>query len=339
MEMPKAIHISGTIKMELSLAQQDLSLSSADTLKNDAIYLQATPFDGTSSWFSHQATIIVVNSAPGAPTVEIQPTDAEPQEPLTCAITSPSYDPDFDNITYTYQWHLGGALQSQYTTNMIGNTTHNEQWQRIVTPSDGTVTGGVGSDSIVVADTTSPDAPVLDAIDLYRNEGTITITGTAEAGSSVQLYNNCGQTVPLAFTVPPSEPPLLYCSLSILEHPVLIMLEQQILPEIPLRTQNYISKQNFVILSMTMKLCQVLMGILVELVDDWNILAPSSSATAETVIENVITPGDEDWYVIDTSQNVGSSKLITTIPAELTTGAGSYDITVYRGDCNASSLQ
>ena len=316
------------------------SLSSSNTSKNDAIYLQARPFDGTSSGAPlNSSTLTVVNTAPGAPTVEIQPTNAEPGEPLNCEIIVDSDDPDFDNITYTYQWYLGGALQSQYTTDVIGTTTHNQQWQCIVTPNDGTVNGAAGSDSIVVADTTNPDAPVLDAINMYRNEGTITITGTAEPGSSVQIYNNCGQAAPLAFTVPPSGAFSVFTVIS-------AGTTCSYYARATDGAGNTSADSNLI----STEFCDPIDSYEVSssfngnscgnAIDDWNILAPSSNAVPEVVTGNIINPTDVDWYVIDTSSNVGSSGInYYNFQVELTTGSGSYDITVFRGDCNAASIE
>ena len=316
------------------------SLSASYTLKNDVIYLQATPFDGVDSGTPLSSSMLtVVNTAPGAPVVEIQPIDAEPGEPLTCAIIAPSADPDFDNVLYTYQWYLGGIWQSQYTTNLINNTTNNEQWQCIVTPNDGTVDGTVGSDSIVVADITNPDAPVLDAIDLYRNEGTITITGTAESGSSVQLYNDCGQSTPLAFTVPSSGSFSVILTIGFGTSCSYYATATDLAGNTSADSNN-----------ISTEFCDPVDSYEVSpsfdgdtcgaSIDDWNILGSSASATAETVTGNIITPGEEDWYVVDTSQAVISSGInYYNFQADLTTGSASYEITVYRGDCTSGSLQ
>ena len=318
------------------------SLSSSATAKGDIIFLQATAYDGVASGTIHSSNALtVVNSAPEAPQIEVQPTNAEPEDNLSCVVTVGSYDADGDTVTYSYQWYLNGFQQVSLTTNTVGSayTANNDQWSCLVTPHDGTITGASDSDSQVVADSTSPDAPLLDAIDLYRNNGTITITGTAEADSNIQLYSDCGQVMPLPFLTPSSGSFVVIISITQGTSCTYYATATD-------QAGNTSSSSN----DISSEFCDPVDSYELSSSFDGNacsssidvlsILAPSSNATAEMITGNIITPGDVDWYVIDTSQTTLSSGTnYYNFQVNVISGSAAYDIAVYRGDCTSGALQ
>jgi len=85
-------------------------------------------------------TITDVNRPPSAPAIEITPTQPTTNDDLSCAVTSPSIDPDGDTITYEYEWYLDGAPQPDLTNSVVVPrelTSRGQTWTCVVTPSDG----------------------------------------------------------------------------------------------------------------------------------------------------------------------------------------------------------
>lgn len=330
------------------------TLPSTATNKGDIIYLRVTPTDGTNSGNAvNSNSISVQNAAPSQPTVEIQPTDAEPDEALTCTIVAASTDADGDSITYSYQWYLNGTLMPGFTTNMIppNTTNHNDLWSCSATPSDGSTVGSAGSDVQTVADTTAPNAPVLNTILPYRNTGTVTITGTAEPLSDILLYRSCSNPNPngsnglstattiannsgvfsVTITMTMGDDCEYYATATDAYNNV-SPTSNTLYSEYCNPVDSYeISSNN----GHTGNSCS-------DAVDMWNILNTSISNAAGNGIAitgNIISAGDEDWYVIDTAQTTSGGINYYNFQVDISTGAGSYDISVYRGSCAASSLQ
>jgi hypothetical protein len=320
------------------------SLGSTATTKGDVIYLEVTPFDGTDSGASVTSNIASVqNTPPSAPVVEIQPIDAEPEDNLECIILTPSLDPDGDSITYTYEWYLGGVLNPNLTSSIVSNTMtiHNDIWTCTVTPNDGIVDGNAGSDSQTVADQTAPDAPVLDAIDQYTNRSTMTITGSAEPLALITLFLDC-DTGLTTTTTQVSSTGVFSITINIASGDSCEYYAKATDSFGNISVSSNVLNSEYCSIVDTYEISALFNGnTCAAAIDDWIILSDTNiSANTINVSGNVLDPADEDWYVIDTSQTSISSGINNyNFQVDISAGAGSYDMLVYRGDCTAGSLE
>ncbi len=139
-------------------------VSSADHLagatdfdRGQGVYVVATPTDGEATGPSAtSATVTILDSAPGAPGVEITPSDPLAGDDLVCAVTTPATDPDGDPITgYTYAWDRDGtSFAGATTTSAPGDTVDGadvvdfHSWTCSVTASDGLESGLAGTDVV-----------------------------------------------------------------------------------------------------------------------------------------------------------------------------------------------
>ena len=140
--------------------------------KNNTIFAEITPNDGSADGavFS-TASITITNTAPQAPTIEIQPSSAtEGLDNLTCAVTIASLDEDGDTSTYTVEWYNNGNMfTSTNTTNITGDTVpasstaKDEVWECIVTPNDGTDDGPSTAASITILENCDFDGDGFDS--------------------------------------------------------------------------------------------------------------------------------------------------------------------------------
>ena len=105
-----------------------------------------------------------VNGLPSAPVLSITPDPASTSDGLTVVIGTDSVDPEGSTIAYSYEWLLGGAVQSAHTTSQLpaSATAKGEQWSVRVTPNDGISDGAVGSASITIQNT----APTLSGLSI-----------------------------------------------------------------------------------------------------------------------------------------------------------------------------
>ena len=87
-----------------------------------------------------------VNGLPSQPVISITPDPADTNDALTVSIVTPSTDPEGTAVNYSYEWLMGGAVQSAYTSSTVPftATNKNEQWTVRVTPNDGIADGPVG---------------------------------------------------------------------------------------------------------------------------------------------------------------------------------------------------
>ena len=99
------------------------------------------------------------NHAPFAPSVAITPSLPATGDDLSCVITTPSTDPDGDEVSYSYQWYKDEELQSELTSNIVGaeHTNVGEVWKCVVTPNDGTEDGESARAEVTIHSEPSPD--------------------------------------------------------------------------------------------------------------------------------------------------------------------------------------
>ncbi len=124
----------------------------------DSVYVRVTPSDGTTSGSAvDSSAATVINSAPAAPVVSIDPEDPEEAlDDLVCMIDTASTDADGDTVTYTFTWTVDGGAYSgatdTSTTSTVdaAETATGDVWLCSATPNDGTTSGSAGTDSVTV---------------------------------------------------------------------------------------------------------------------------------------------------------------------------------------------
>lgn len=85
-----------------------LNLATAGNGDNgDTVTVTVTPFDGTASGTPESDSASVGNAAPSISSVTINQSSPHTTDILTVAVVAS--DPDFDTLTYTYQWRKGGV--------------------------------------------------------------------------------------------------------------------------------------------------------------------------------------------------------------------------------------
>jgi hypothetical protein len=151
--------------------------------KDQVVTVDVTPEDGTEAGETVTAGPIVVdNTPPSTPDVEIDPSAPEPGEDLSCDLVSLSTDIDGDTLTYSTRWYLDGAATTHSSTVLSGTfTEHDDHWECEVTPNDGDDNGPSATDSVVVNDLTNPDPPQFDEETIFSNDDSRTLSGDCEA--------------------------------------------------------------------------------------------------------------------------------------------------------------
>ena len=154
-----------------------------------------TPFDGTDYGAPVTSnTVTVGNSAPGAPVIEIQPDPANTGDSLTAVIITDSVDAEGDTVTYTFAWAQNGTAMPTLATAQVdaSNTTRADTWSVEVTPNDGTSSGPIGTDDIVISNT----PPEVATVTLSPDPATISDTMDCAEGV---LSDSDGDTVTISY--------------------------------------------------------------------------------------------------------------------------------------------
>ncbi len=155
------------------------------------------------------------NKPPGAPAVNIEPTEPGTSDNLEAVLTSPSVDDNAkDTISYTYAWFQDGQERSDMREANIPATltSKGEVWEVVVTPSDGKIDGESASAETTIVNTApsaevelSPAAPTADqaleatavGTDVDDDNVTFAYTWTVDGVES----SHAGDTVPAIDTV------------------------------------------------------------------------------------------------------------------------------------------
>lgn len=165
--------------------------------KGDSVHAVGTPTDGTTDGASvTTAAVTVLNSAPSAPVVYIDPADPTESDDLVCVVDTPSVDADGDSIFYAVSWEKNGVSWTGATSTdtMAGDTISSadtvgeEEWSCYVTPTDGSAIGDFGDDVVEVLP--AQRVYYIDAVDLLNAGGTCSgysddyrqVTGGLELG-------------------------------------------------------------------------------------------------------------------------------------------------------------
>ena len=184
---------TGTFVLDPSVST--MSYPSGKTKKHDLLYVEVTPFNEFGDGATHSTPVVEIeNSPPEQPAIALDPASPEPDNNVQALILTGSYDPDGDDVTYTYEWYVNG-LDAGYTTNVLPAEALNngDTVEVIVTPNDGEEDGPSISASSIASDVTPPDAPVINTPEAYRNEDEWTLSGTCEAGSTLDF--SCADSI------------------------------------------------------------------------------------------------------------------------------------------------
>jgi hypothetical protein len=317
----------------------DVTLEGAYFVKGDAVTVDATPFDGRDRGAAVTSGVRTIqNSAPTTPSVDVTPNYPEDDDDLLCSVTGASTDADGDTITYSYAWADDGVVSAVTSkTVAAAYTTDGESWVCTVTASDGTATSGSAGDSVLVGDYTSPDAPVLNSLDPYRNENSATVTGSTEAFATVTLYIACtsGTTTDTAtangagtFSFTESITAGDECSFyatSTDSSGNTSGVSNVVGTEVCDPGDDYEDTTSYG------DSCG-------DPVVDWSTLDADGTTTIE-FNGNILDGTDDDWYLIQTADTISSTYNPYRFHVELTSGSSDYGFVVYDGGCTSDALE
>ncbi len=97
--------------------------------------------------------VIIANAPPILTQIEISPANPSDTDDLVCVITTPAFDPDGDPVSLRYEWFVNGSLSGE-TDDVIdaSETSLNDTWECVVTPSDGISDGTSASAMVQIGD-------------------------------------------------------------------------------------------------------------------------------------------------------------------------------------------
>jgi len=131
--------------------------------KNDEVVVYATPVVEGIEGDTQSASIVVSNTAPAAPTVEIVPSaPIEGEDDLICTVTVDSSDDDPGDeagITYAATWTVDtvsftDTSETTFPDDTVSatETIAGQTWKCTVTPNDGDEDGATGSDEVEIGE-------------------------------------------------------------------------------------------------------------------------------------------------------------------------------------------
>lgn len=135
------------------------TVPSSATAKGQAWRVVVTPSDVYGPGATGQDTVTVVNTAPTAPGVSLDPLDpVEGEDDFVCLVDTDSTDADAaDAVSYSFSWTVDGspwygATSTFETGDTVPGTATvgEEEWECSVVPSDGTTSGASASASLFV---------------------------------------------------------------------------------------------------------------------------------------------------------------------------------------------
>ena len=313
------------------------------TVKGDQILVEIVPYNTYGDGPAVRSSIIeILNSPPTAPVIGIDPADPEPTDSLFCAILSPSVDADGDPITYAYAWFRNGAL-TPITANVVTPDllAHGDTWECVVTPNDGEVDGANASDAVSVFDATAPSAPILDAPYSFRNEDSVTLTGSCEAACDLTFYcadgltswtdtGTCSGSGTLAYSTTLTRGQSTSCYATCTDGAGnLSPNSNTVSTEVCNPEDIYEDSTGYGDAG-------------ADSVNEWGTLSDSGASTI-TIRGNILADDSEDWYVIQTSDDLASDRLAGinyyNFEVYMTSGSGDYQFYVYKGTADATDRE
>lgn len=155
--------------------------------KGDQLQVDCIPDDGLDTGPAATSnSVTVVNTAPEAPTISIDPASPSTDDMLSALIVTDSLDADNDSISYSYEWTKdGGSTPHASSTIASALTDTNEYWAVTITPNDSESDGP----TVVAAVTIGNSAPSITGCSVTP---TSPITGDSLTVSSSGWYDPDG---------------------------------------------------------------------------------------------------------------------------------------------------
>jgi hypothetical protein len=311
--------------------------------KGDLVKVVITPSDSIDSGASLTSdTIVVDNTPPGSPTIEILPVTPEPEDSLSCNVVSDAPDVDDDTITYTYAWYRDGTLTGFTSSTVSGSsTTHGESWECEVTAYDDEEVGGSATATIAVNDLTNPDPPVFDDLAHHTNDTVHTLTGDCEADTTVDIYcvdstttetvtSTCSSLGRFSDDVSLTRGDIIACAAT--------CTDDAGNESGPSSTYSIESCSPFD----TYEGTDTYGDSAADVIDEFAIISDAGDATI-TIRGNVLDDDDDDWFVISTtddlSADVAAGIDYFNFNVQMTTGTADYQFVVHKGGSGAGDLE
>lgn len=165
----------------ISTAANGSTLDSTVFERDDQIQVDCIPDDGLNQGAPVSSSVLVIgNSPPGAPVVDISPSTPTVDDDLQSSVTTDSDDADADIITYSYTWYRNGSVFVGLTDAFVPAvyTYLDDVWTVLVTPNDAIDDGTIGQVTVIVGN--SP--PSINSCDLSPTNPSSSDDITASAG-------------------------------------------------------------------------------------------------------------------------------------------------------------
>jgi len=122
-----------------------------------------TPNDGIVDGAPQtSASVIIANSPPEAPLLQASPNPATSGADVTCEVSTPSTDADDDELTYAFEWRLGGAVVAGPTLS-ADQIQRGEAWECVARASDGEAESPEARVSVTIQNS-PPGAPQVEIL-------------------------------------------------------------------------------------------------------------------------------------------------------------------------------
>lgn len=317
----------------------DATLAGTYFARGDDITVEVWPWDGAAEGASvTSGTRTIANSPPSDPVIAVSPERPEPGTDLECQVVTPATDADGDTVSYVYSWTKNGSATGLTSATVGGSYTgEGETWTCSVYATDGTDTGTVVSDSVVVDDYSAPGAPVLTSLDPYRNETSAVIYGTSESFATITLYEVTTTGTTTATTTSSGAGSFTFSR-------TLVAGQTYTWYATSTDGAGNVSPASNVIGT---EVCDPgddyedstgYGDTCGDAVADWSTLSDGGTSTIE-FDGNILDGTDEDWYVINTSDLTTAGINYYRFHVELTAGGSAYGFAVYAGGCSDSFLE
>lgn len=126
--------------------------------KGQSVYVVVTPNDGEADGTDFTSSaVVVLNSTPTTPVVEITPEFPYPGDDLTCSVVTSSTDADGDALVYGFDWEVdgsafSGAVDGPSSSLVDGaDVGDDDSWTCSVVADDGAATSSIAAVTLTVA--------------------------------------------------------------------------------------------------------------------------------------------------------------------------------------------
>jgi hypothetical protein len=311
--------------------------------KGDEVRLLVTASDFESVGVSVTSdTIIIWNTPPGSPSIEILPGTPEPEDALVCSVVSDAPDVDDDTITYTYAWYLDGTLTTHTSSTVDASATaHDQSWECEVTAYDDEEAGGSATTTIAVNDLTNPDPPVFDDLAQHTNDTVHTLSGDCEADCTIDIFCVDDTTTETLTST---------CS-AFGRFSDEVSLTRGDISACAATCTDEADNESGPSSTFTIESCSPFDEYedesgygdsAADVVDEFAIISDAGDSTI-TIQGNVLDDDDADWFVISTSDDltadIAAGIDYFNFNVQLTTGATDYQFVVHKGGSGAGDLE